>query len=250
MKFATAITTAAMLVPAVFARLGDAEDDNIATELLTKGDFPIGNPLSNNKNINERNLYAEWNDDWKENDDENWAAGDISETAEEDGSSEASPLFPGETCKDPLKSVLVTLKCIEEEDASCASAGYNKRAFRKLHNGVDTDTNFSFGFWTGAFVILDFILDINHVAHVGPNQVSIRYVEIVTTTNGSNLFLDESAVYPFSQTFDQHEWALVTVDDDCKMIMWDQYGDNQEQIAVEEAADAVVCVANPLCNGN
>lgn len=150
-------------------------------------------------------------------------------------------------CDDPVGAVLGIMKCIEDEDAACVSAGYDNRAFKKINNGVDTKTNLNFGFWTGAFRLMDFGLDINHAMEIGPNQISLRYVEIVNTTSGTDLFLSPSTEYPFSQTFLQHEHALVTVDDDCKMVLWDQYGDNEEQDAVVDAVDVIVCQVNPFC---
>ena len=67
--------------------------------------------------------------------------------------------------------------------------------------------------------------------------ISIRYEEIVTTASGYPLILDSpSTEYPFSQTFVQHEHALVTVEGDCKISLWDQYGDDMEQVDVETAA--------------
>jgi len=147
-----------------------------------------------------------------------------------------------------MNAVVETLECVGKGDARCANAGYNQREFRKLHNGIDTNTSINFVFWFGAFRILDFELKVDHVYQIGPNQISIRYVEVVTTTDGTGLFLDPSDVYPFSQTFYQHEHALVTVDKDCKMVLWDQTGDNKEQEDVEEIADAVVCRVNPFCS--
>lgn len=245
MKFLTALTSTALLLQVVSARLG--EEDGI-----TVGPLLDQEQLKTAKDSGARRLYADWSDDWEDNDDK-W--GDTQAESSEDtdvteGSGSTSPQFPGGGCEDPVGSILATLKCIEEADATCASAGYDNGAFRKLHNGVDTNTNFNMGFWTGTFFLLDFILDVNHAAHVGPNQASIRYIETVTTTSGSNLFLDESTDYPFSQSFKQYEWALVTVDDDCKMILWDQYGDNQEQGGVVEAVDEIVCAVNPLCFGD
>lgn len=154
---------------------------------------------------------------------------------------------PSTACLDPVASVIEILQCVADEDATCAGNGYNKGAFKKLHNGVDTNTNISFGFWTGAFLLLDFQIEVNHAFQFGDNQVSVRYIETVITTDGSDLFLDPSDTYPFSQAFDQHEHALVTVDDDCRIVMWDQYGDNKEQTDVEDAVDVIVCELNPLC---
>ena len=59
----------------------------------------------------------------------------------------------------------------------------------------------------------------------------------MTTANGYPLILDSPSIeYPFSQTFVQHEHALVTVDGDCKIALWDQYGDDMEQAVVENAS--------------
>ena len=66
---------------------------------------------------------------------------------------------------------------------------------------------------------------------------SLRYEEIVTTADGYPLILDSpSSEYPFGQTFVQHEHALVSLDADCRITKWDQYGDDAEQAVVEEAA--------------
>ena len=46
--------------------------------------------------------------------------------------------------------------------------------------------------------------------------------------------------YPFGQVFFQHEHDLVTVDNDCRMIRWDQYGDNKEQKDVNGAGNDIV----------
>ncbi|MEM1010126.1 MAG: hypothetical protein AAGJ35_14110 [Myxococcota bacterium] len=179
--------------------------------------------------------WQEWDDDvYAKDDDDDWGyTENVSDADDEEESPIEAPTTEEEvqpstsTCPDPVAAVLKTLKCIEEEDATCAGNGYNKIAFRKLHNGIDTNTQIGFGFWTGAFFLLDFALKINHVAEIGPNQISIPYVETVTSTNGENLFLPYLEDYPFSQTLDQHEHALVEVDDDCKIVLWDQYGDNK-----------------------
>jgi len=140
-------------------------------------------------------------------------------------------------CSDPIGAVLSTLDCIEREDAICAARSYAD-SFKKLHNGaVVNEGSVGIVMWTGSFVTLDFVLDVNHVAEIGPNQISIRYEEIVTTASGYPLILDSpSTEYPFSQTFVQHEHALVTVEGDCKISLWDQYGDDMEQVDVETAA--------------
>lgn len=128
----------------------------------------------------------------------------------------------GEGCATPVEAVLDVMQCIEDENPTCTDAGYNPQ-FRKLHNGIDTETPINrLGFWVGTFWLLDLKLDYDHVAQVGDNQVSLRYVETVSFRDG--------------EEFIQHEHALITVDDNCKMILWDQYGDNQEQQAVDDKA--------------
>mmetsp|Transcript_18394 Transcript_18394/g.34137 ORF Transcript_18394/g.34137 Transcript_18394/m.34137 type:complete len:246 (-) Transcript_18394:370-1107(-) len=145
-------------------------------------------------------------------------------------------------CPDPLSAILAILKCVEEENVTCASAGYNSAKFTKLHNEVDTNTTIDAGgdFWTAAFALVDLSLDINHKMNIGPNRASIRYVEVVNFTTGVEFGLPSSTEYPFGQSFVQHEHALVTVDNDCKMTLWDQYGDNEEQSAVDDTAAALL----------
>lgn len=65
--------------------------------------------------------------------------------------------------------------------------------------------------------------------NAGPNMASVRYREIIKFTDGSNFGLPASSEYPWSYVRVQHEHALVTVDDECKIKTWDQYGDNKEQ---------------------
>ena len=48
-------------------------------------------------------------------------------------------------------------------------------------------------------------------------------------------------MYPWNATFVQHERALVTVDEHCKIVVWEQTGDDQEQVAVDDAVRAVLC---------
>ena len=148
-----------------------------------------------------------------------------------------------QVCEDPIGSILSTLTCIEEQDADCASLGYVSN-FVKLHNGVDTHTKIGGKFiWQTGFDVSKIKLDINHQMNIGINKASIRYVETVTTTDGANLGFtkaEPSDEYPYSQVFVQHEHALVTVDNDCRIVMWDQYGDNKEQTDVDDAVDIIV----------
>ncbi len=128
-------------------------------------------------------------------------------------------------CEDPLAAVTRILNCIESENALCAASGY-ANGFTKLHNRIDTETNKpGYFFWLGAFLFIDFELEIDHAMNIGTNQVSLRYVETVTFNDG--------------ETFQQHEHALVTVNDSCRMILWDQYGDNKEQQDVDDKADTL-----------
>jgi len=153
-------------------------------------------------------------------------------------------------CEDPIAAVLKTLQCIDEGDVRCSNSGYDSRKFRKLHNGVDTMTQMSYLFWFGAFRLLTFELDIDHVYKITTTEttstIGIRYIEKVTTTNGTSLFLEPSYTAPFNQTLYQHEHAIVTVDENCKMILWDQTGDNKEQTDVDDIADGIVCRVNPF----
>jgi len=153
-----------------------------------------------------------------------------------------------DVCEDPIAAVSKTMKCIEYGDVGCSHAGYNSRKFRKLHNGVDTETQMNYFFWFGAFRLLTFELDIDHIYKIEENTIGIRYVEKVITTDGTSLFLQPSYTAPFNQTFYQHEHAIVTVDEDCKMVLWDQTGDNKEQTDVEDVADEIVCGVNPFCS--
>ena len=145
-------------------------------------------------------------------------------------------------CEDPLTAIMKTLDCVVAEDEPCASSGYDLN-FVKLHNGINTNvTGLGSGeFWTGVFALLDMELDYSHQANIGPNQASVRYVEKVTFTNGASLGLAPSTEYPYGAEMLQHEHAIVTVNDDCKMVLWDQYGDNKEQKDVDEAAAMILC---------
>ena len=146
-------------------------------------------------------------------------------------------------CGDPLTEILKTLDCVEKKEVECASKGYSP-TFKKFHNGIDTNTviDTDGSYWSTAFALLDIYLDYNHKINIGPNQASIRYKETVVMTNGTSLGLPEAKTeHPYNATFYQYEHALVTVDDDCKMDLWDQYGDNEEQKAVDSAAFTILC---------
>ena len=124
-----------------------------------------------------------------------------------------------------------TLQCVADANVTCASAGYNADAFVKLHNGIDTITKIDSGgdYWGGAFSQVDFGFSYDHQMNIGPNRAILRYIEEVEFTDGSNNGFPPSTEYPWSYSFVQHEDALVSVDDDCRITSWDQYGDDVEQ---------------------
>ncbi len=147
-------------------------------------------------------------------------------------------------CGDPLKATLDALQCISESNATCAGAAYNTGEFKKYHNGIDTNTVIDgAAFWKGAFSLLTLDFTYDHLMNAGPNMASIRYREIIKFTNGTNLGLPASSEYPWSYEAIQHEHALVTVDDKCKIKTWDQYGDNEEQ----DLDDVVGAIMAQLC---
>jgi hypothetical protein len=144
------------------------------------------------------------------------------------------------SCKNPNNIVLAAMACIEAEDVGC-SAVYAP-GFKKIHNEIESILVLNEEMWQGTFLFLDLKLETRYIATIGENQVSYRYIESVITSDGANLGLAPSVTYPFSQTFIQHKHALVTLDDDCKILTWDQYGDNQEQRDVDEVAAAMLCI--------
>ena len=44
-----------------------------------------------------------------------------------------------EACSDPIAAIIATIQCVEQSNATCASAGYDSTNFTKLHNGIDTN---------------------------------------------------------------------------------------------------------------
>lgn len=147
-------------------------------------------------------------------------------------------------CSDPLKATLDTLQCITDRNATCAGASYNTE-FKKYHNGVDTNTVINgAAFWEEAFTLYSNIsFTFDHLMNVGPNMASIRYIEFLKFTNGTTLGLPASSEFPWSYETMQHEHALVTVDDECKIKTWDQYGDNEQQIN----EGAIAAIMAELC---
>jgi len=158
----------------------------------------------------------------------------------------ATSLVVAAECPDPLAAILATMQCVEDEDADCASAGYDSDNFIKLHNSIDTKTviDSTGAYWSGAFGLIDISLDYDYKENIGPNKASIRYIEKVVMTDGSDYGFPPLDTYPFGAVIYQYEHALVTVDDDCRMTLWDQYGDNKEQDEVNVAADTILCTLN------
>lgn len=97
-------------------------------------------------------------------------------------------------------------------------------------------------FWTLSLLVLDFDFDVKFYKNLGSNQATVRYVQTVTTTDGVSVGAPSSTEYPFSYARDQHEHVIATLNDDCEVEKWDQYGDNQEQNDVFDATFAVICV--------
>lgn len=149
-------------------------------------------------------------------------------------------------CADPLSAIMATLDCVEKGDAKCATKGYDGKNFIKLHNGIDTKTKIddTDAYWSGAFTQVDFEFSYDHMTNLGPNMASVRYIEMVEFTDGTNYGFPKSSEYPWSYSFKQHEHAIVTVDDDCKIVLWDQYGDDVEQ---NYHYDTSAVVMNILC---
>jgi hypothetical protein len=144
-----------------------------------------------------------------------------------------------------VAAILATLRCIEARNASCAAAGYDATRFVKLHNDVNTNTSLDDDddgqFWTRAFALVSFRLNISDARNVGPNVAHLRYVETATFTDGASLGLVPSSTYPFHQTHVQHEDAFVETDNACKIVRWDQYGDDAEQAGVASNAADLLC---------
>lgn len=160
-------------------------------------------------------------------------------------------------CFNPKKAVLTLLECVGNLDAACAAESYNPE-FKRFHNeqftgdiAVKDPT-----FWGGAFTFFpSFDIDIKFAENIGwfgTNMASVRYIEKVTSTDGTNLGSPTSSTtFPYSQEVVQHEHAIVTVDNACKILKWSQYGDNKEQTDVDIISGALLCTidpSNPMCN--
>jgi hypothetical protein len=113
----------------------------------------------------------------------------------------------------------------------------------KLHNGKLDPTTAGIDepeWWTRAFFVIDIGIVSNHQSHFDTNRVSLRYIEPVKTLDMSSYTIPGLGKGPEQVEILQHEHALVTVNADCKMIEWDQYGDNTEQEQVGVAVNATL----------
>jgi hypothetical protein len=143
------------------------------------------------------------------------------------------------SCPDPLRAVLGMMSCMEDEDAECVADRISHSSFKKLHNGMETEVKIldgkdPMGHLETSFKFIRYAFDIEYQQELGPNLVGLGYVEMFTTSSGESFGLAPSNEYPFSQTILQHEMAAVSVNDACKITVWDQYGDDKEQQALDK----------------
>jgi len=121
-------------------------------------------------------------------------------------------------CPDPVLAVELAIECFRNEDPECIVSRYSPR-FRAFHNEIEVPsfTN-NPEFWRATFVYYDLSFTPSFIQRVGKDLVSIRYIEEFRFFDG--------------EVLKQHEHALATVGRQCRIVKWDQYGDNQEQEAV------------------
>jgi len=157
-------------------------------------------------------------------------------------------------CQDPMTAVMKTLGCIESKDHVCATEGYNILRFKKYHNGIDTRTPAGFPipgmkdmFWKMGLKFSTFKLTYDHMMFLGRNMVSVRYIEDVRMSDGTDFNLTARNTWPWNQTILQYEHAIVKVDNECRIMWWDQYGDNKEQTDVTDAVDEMMADQGVKC---
>lgn len=139
-----------------------------------------------------------------------------------------------EICSDPIAAVLATMHCFINGDTRCIANSYSDD-FVLIHNGTPTDTNpHNELYWKYAFMYSDFTIDINHLMQIEEDRVSARYIERLDFVNGKTIY--------------QHEHALITVDKDCKIKLWDQYGDSTEQEVMIATLRAILCQKLKVCD--
>jgi hypothetical protein len=141
-------------------------------------------------------------------------------------------------CKDnPSNTVTKWFDCIKQKNAKCAAAAHNPELSQKVYKEKNIDDVLAFtdeNMWKTLSDIFDFTFDVGSQRDIGPHEASVRYMrEIRVNTDGLNWMgfqhLDE---YPFNLTSPlmQNEWALVELDDDCKLTKWDIHGDDGQQL--------------------
>ncbi|CAM9344360.1 unnamed protein product, partial [Scytosiphon promiscuus] len=143
-----------------------------------------------------------------------------------------------DSCSDPAGAVLDLLVCFEVGDVDCITGAYTS-GFETYHNEVLATADYSFDdpvYWTNAVLSTNETFNVQFSSNPSPNLASVRYIQTVSTIEDASIGL---VGYPYGQNVTQYEHALVTVDDDCKMVKWDQYGDNQEQIDADELLTAL-----------
>jgi len=164
----------------------------------------------------------------------------------------SASLVDSGACANPLEEIIRIMTCITNKDSACANTGYNWLRFNKYHNGQNTGVQIwpIDIYWSMAMKFSTFTLDYDYTKNIGRNKASVRYVETVQMSDGTEFEMTPRNEYPFNQTIIQYEHALVTVDDSCKMTRWDQYGDNLEQSEVDDAMDAFFANQEVKCHLN
>ncbi|CAM9884344.1 unnamed protein product [Ectocarpus sp. 12 AP-2014] len=176
----------------------------------------------------------------------------VAVAAKEDTSCSSSTAADADVsgCPDPVGAVLALFDCVTKKDSTCAAAAYDP-GFQRYHNEESTGAIAVSdpGWWAGAFSVVDISFDVKFTNKPAPNTASVRYLEMVTTSDGRSLGLpNPRSDYPFDFTVVQHEHAIGHVDDDCKFTFWGQYGDNKEQTDVDVAvANMMSCMGGGPC---
>jgi len=154
-------------------------------------------------------------------------------------------------CADPLSSIMHTMDCIRDKNSSCANEGYDWLLFNKYHNGVNAGVQlFPVDiYWDMATRFSTLTLDFDYTRNLNQrNRASVRYVEKVIMSDGTDFNLAPRDTWPFNYMTYQYEHALVTVDDDCKILRWDQYGDTEEQDVVDQATSDMMSDQGVRCD--
>ena len=145
-------------------------------------------------------------------------------------------------CADPASAIVNTMECITNKDSSCADQGYSDLGFFKYHNSIRAvlPPFPAATYWSTAMKYATFTTWLNFHENAGENQAEVRYIKNINMSDGSDFGLEPSSTYPFRAHIKQYEWAIVTVGADCKILRWDQYGDNKEQSDADSAMNAMI----------